>query len=99
MKVRLTPRARRRAKLVASWWRENRPAAPHLFDDELRIAIEILAGRPDVGRIYREVGGDRVRRLLLPRSEQYVYYLVEQALDSIIIVTIWGARRGRGPKL
>jgi hypothetical protein len=35
--------------------------------------------------------------MLMPKTEQYVYYVV--ALDAVVIHTVWGARRGRGPKL
>jgi hypothetical protein len=35
VKVRFSPRAQRRVKVVAKWWRENRSTAPTLFDDEL----------------------------------------------------------------
>jgi hypothetical protein len=40
-----------------------------------------------------------VRRLLLPKSQQHVYYVIDEALGAVVIYTIWGARRGRGPKL
>jgi hypothetical protein len=35
---------------------------------------------------------------LLPRTEQFVYYWVDDAADEVVIETIWGARR-RGPRL
>ena len=98
MKVRFTPRARRRAKLVLAWWRANRPVAPTLFEDELTQAIETLCEQPHAGTVYDPVAAARVRRLLLPKSEQHVYYVVDEAAEVVVIHTIWGARRGRGPK-
>jgi hypothetical protein len=35
----------------------------------------------------------------MPRTEQHIYYTVDEASDVIVIETVWGARRGRGPKL
>jgi len=49
VKVSLTPRARRRAELVARWWRANRPDAPDLFEGELRIAKRKLSDEPHAG--------------------------------------------------
>jgi len=39
-----------------------------------------------------------VHRLLLEKSE-YHLYLVRKSDDLIVVVSIWAARRKRGPKL
>ena len=98
MNVRFSPRAQRRVKLVATWWRRNRQAAPMLFEDELKGVVERLKQQPTLGGVYQTVDGEVVRRALLPRTAQHVYYAVDEANDIIIIHTVWGARRGR-PKL
>ena len=99
MKVRFSPRARRRVKLVAKWWRDNRPAAPTLFYDELETAIEMLMAQPMLGAEHRTLDGVTIRRVLLPRSLQHVFYGVDEEKGVIVIYTVWGATRGRGPKL
>ena len=99
MKVRFSPRARRRVKFVKRWWREYRPAAPDLFDDELAHAAELLAVTPRMGVIYRTEKGVVTYRLLLPKTEQHVCYYIDAADDEVVVVTVWGVRRGRGPKL
>jgi hypothetical protein len=38
-------------------------------------------------------------RVLMPRTERHVYYTVDDASAEVVIETIWGARRGREPKL
>jgi len=38
-----------------------------------------------------------VRRVLLERSACHLFY--GQLDDELIILCVWGARRGRGPKL
>ena len=99
MKVWFTARARRRALLVASWWRANRTEAPDLFEQELQEANQTLEANPLLGPVYETVGARVMRRLLLRASEQHVYYSVDGATKTVVVHTIWGARRGRGPKL
>ena len=99
MKLRFTPRARRRAKIVATWWRAHRSNAPLLFAEELTWAKRELLSRPHLAPVYATVRGKIVRRLLLPKTEQHVYYSIDETARLVIIHTVWGARRGRGPKL
>lgn len=73
MKLRLAPRALAEAKRIKSWWRENRPAAPDLFEQELDAALERIRAVPSsVGTLYEQ--GDLevpVRRILLRKTENY----------------------------
>lgn len=99
MKVFFTARARRRAGIVATWWRANRPVAPTLFEDELLGATRRLETPVALGVVYSTVRGRPVYRLLLPQSAQHLYYSVDAKAERVIVHTIWGARRGRGPAL
>jgi hypothetical protein len=38
-----------------------------------------------------------VRRVLMKKTERHVYY--GRLGDEMTILAVWGARRGRGPKL
>jgi plasmid stabilization system protein ParE len=98
VKIVLTARARRRAAVVTRWWRANRPRVPELFDEELGQALRNVAREPDLGRPYETVAGDMVRRVLLPKSEQFLYYSVDAVTETVIVLTLWGARRGRVPR-
>jgi len=40
-----------------------------------------------------------MRRVLMPKTERHVYYSVDEAIQSVVVHVIWGARKGRGPKL
>ncbi len=73
MKVKFSPRARRRVKLLKS--------------------------QPTLGLVYQALDGEVVRRMLLPRTQQHVYYVVDEEQGVVLVYTVWGARRGRGPKL
>ena len=99
MKLKITKRALRRTKIVDAWWREHRLAAPDVFSDELAWAKRELLSRPDLAPRYVTASGKIFRRLLLPTSEQHVYYTVHRDVGLVIVHTVWGARRGRGPKL
>ena len=60
--------------------------------------IEMLRGNPDLGTRYEAVRFNApVRRILLQETETHVYHA--QVNDEVVIVAIWGARRGRGPRL
>lgn len=97
MKVRLAPRAIREAKRIKTWWVANRPEAPERFDDELTIALEQIEATPTLGSLYGSEVDPPIRRLLMPTTENHVYYTIHD--DEIVIVSVWGAPRRRGPKL
>jgi len=97
MKARLTPRALAEAEREQTWWRENRVDAPELFDDELEEALEKIRRWPSRGTIYPSSFGTLVRRVLLTRTNNHVYYAVHDG--EVVILCVWGAPRKRGPKL
>jgi len=51
-----------------------------------------------LGAIHGMTHGVTIRRVLLPKTEQHIYYSIDEANDTVIIRTIWGARRGRSPR-
>ena len=98
MKLRFARRAVAEAKEIKSWWRKNRPAAPEAFENELDEALERISATGNVGTVYEEANLDApVRRVLLPKTKNHVYYSVKG--DEVVVISIWGAPRERGPKL
>jgi plasmid stabilization system protein ParE len=97
--VRTTPEADRQILGASTWWRVNRPASPDLFDAELDRAFTLLAEAPDIGRRYRmrEIPG--VRRILLSQSRYHVYYVHDEKRGEVLVLAIWSAVRGRGPRV
>jgi plasmid stabilization system protein ParE len=98
VKIHFTPEARDHAKTVATWWREN-GIVPDLFERELAEAQESVLAMPTMGVVYRKVRGRIIHRLLMPKTQQHFYYSVDEDAGVILVHMIWGARRGRGPKL
>lgn len=98
MKLELAPRAVREADRCAQWWREHRPAARTLFEDELRAALTQIRTAPRLGSIYETVGGREYRRVLMPETSHHVYYRVV-GHDLVRVLAVWSAVRGRSPRL
>lgn len=97
MIVRLSGRAEREMIRIDTRWRSERRSAPDLFRDELNALFDLLATAPEMGVGYGTWQGMLVRRVLLGKSDYHVYYATDQ--DTLVIVSVWGARRGSGPRL
>lgn len=94
--VRWMPRARRQAATAQRWWVENRTSAPAMLRDELARVLGLLARHPELGIRIR---GKEIRRLLLPDTEQFIYYRVRPRARRIEILALWGAAQRFGPPL
>ncbi|MEZ4226802.1 MAG: type II toxin-antitoxin system RelE/ParE family toxin [Polyangiaceae bacterium] len=97
MRLRLTPRALAEAKRKKTWWLHNRPAAPHLFEQELVATFDSILAMPTIGVEYPADFDVEVRRVLMPKTRNHVYFAVDG--EEVVILSVWGAQRGRGPKL
>jgi plasmid stabilization system protein ParE len=97
MKFRLTPRALSEAERLQTWWRENRPDSPALFDDEMADAIDRICKKPGIGSVYPAKSGPTVRRVLMKTTRNHVYYAVRD--NEVVVLSVWGAPKERGPKL
>ena len=93
--IRLSPRAEAEFERVNRWWREHRPAAPRALESEFRAALAFLARTPEAAPRLR--ANSSLRRLLLRRTRYHVYYRHDREAGQIEILSIWSARRGRGP--
>ncbi len=95
--VRTTPEADAQIRNIDEWWRNNRPAAPDLFLNELAASFDLIGHAPHIGRLYRRSDVPGTRRVLLAQSRYHVYYVPQ--LDVVKVLAIWHARRGVGPPL
>jgi plasmid stabilization system protein ParE len=99
VKLRFSPEAEQDAEEIDAWWRENRLDAPRLFAEELAGACEEIRRKALILKPYRERSGVVIRRWLLSRTEQHVYYAADVQAENTTVLRIWGARRKRAPKL
>jgi plasmid stabilization system protein ParE len=97
MKYRFTPEAESEAERAGDWWRENRPDAADSFDDELAATIEKIRRRPGIGTVYPASFPEEVRRVLMRQTKNHIYFTVHDG--EVVILSIWGGPRARGPKL
>jgi plasmid stabilization system protein ParE len=97
--VRTTGRADREVARIDTWWRENRTAAPDLFLDELVETTRRLARTPHIGAAYRQHGAPELRRVLMQATRFHVYYHYNAARGEVVVVSVWSALRGRGPRV
>ena len=89
--------AERQLGIIDDWWRQNRPAATELFEQEFASATETLATHPGVGAPVRRRRVKGLRRFLLRATRYHVYYV---ATDRVVFVlAVWSAVRGSGPPI
>ena|SRR5438067_4095298 len=98
-KVDVSNRARRRIAQIDDWWRENRRAAPDLFNDELAASFRQLETAPGSGRRYPRTKRKNVRYLVLQRSRECVIYEVHPRKHVVSIVTVASPTRGPLPAI
>ena len=68
------------------------------FEQELMVAYSTIQEHPEYGQRYRVVRGEQVWRWLMPKAKKHVYYRLDG--DNVVrIMAVWGAIRGREPKL
>jgi plasmid stabilization system protein ParE len=99
VKIEIVGQARRQIERASSWWEENRPSAPLLLEQELEAVFRRLASSRGMGIPYPTERRPHLRRVLLPQTAYHVYFSIEREETVIVVHSLWGARRGRGPKL
>jgi plasmid stabilization system protein ParE len=99
VKVVITPRAWRQVERQRRWWKANREKAPELFADELVEAERHLSTLPESGEPWRIRRKRTIRRWLLEKTAQHLYYSYSRERDEVLVLALWGARRSGGPKL
>ena len=99
MKLRVGRQAQAQADKIDDWWVENRPSAPALFADELEATLRLIRSSPGAGVGWPTPRRPTLRRILMPRTQHHVYFRVDQAKKTVFVLAVWGAPRGRGPKL
>lgn len=98
MSVRTTAVADEQIVAIDDWWREHRQASPDLFTDELADTFALPAAAPQLGRPYGATDVPGARRVLMRATRFHVYY-VPEGDEDVVVLAVWSAVRGRGPRL
>ena len=91
--------AQRQADRIEAWWAANRPDAPTLFIDELEDTFNRICQMPSSGVGWPTPSRPTLRRILLVRTQNHVYFRVDEAKQVVRVLAVWGAPKGEGPKL
>jgi len=94
VRVEISKRARRELERGAQWWDD-----PNILWDELEEAGRRLLQEPEAGVRWASSKGHVMWRLRLPRSQKFLYYAYFPNRGLIVVRCVWGAQRGREPRL
>jgi len=97
VKVLVSPTARRQLLALADWWRRNRPAARVQVEGAIEAAVAAMAEHPGLGRTYSP--DPRYRTWRLQGTPYVLFYRMDAAAETVLIVVAWSALRGSGPDL
>ena len=97
--VRISAKAAEQAEQLDSWWSENRPLAPALFAREFASAVALLRIAPGAGARFQRSAVPGVRRIVLQRTRNLVFYIYSRNADTVHIIAVWGWPRGSDPEL
>jgi len=97
IRIDITPRAEQQGRRAREWWRENRSAAPKLFEQEFADVVRLLAEQPDAGHCFPRPRFPEMRRLLMLKTRYLVFYEFQPHKSRVLILAIWSAVRGRLP--
>jgi plasmid stabilization system protein ParE len=98
VKVKVAKRAEQQADRIEQWWKENRPSAPWTFTEELESTLRLICEMPGVG-VRWPSARPGIRRVLMRKTEHHVYFRVDETRATVHVLAVWGAPRGRGPRL
>lgn len=99
MRIRLTTHARADVLVALAWWRRNREKAPRLLAEELRDAKKRLLVAPRAGIAVPDEHVPGLRRLALVRTRYFLFYVVDESQDEIVLLRLWHASRGHAPSM
>ena len=98
MDIKIGKRAQRLVELENSWWLENADY-PLTFEQEFEYLLLLLRDVPMLGVPYPTEKRPHLQRVLLTKSKCHVYFTLENDKTLIVIHSVWGACRKRGPNL
>ena len=98
-RFKVSPRAERQIRTAASWWRKHRTAAATLLTDELDAAFNLIEELPLASEAVPNRRLPGLHRILLDRTQYYLYYVVAEDAPVIEILALWHTSRGRAPRL
>jgi plasmid stabilization system protein ParE len=97
-RVYLAAEAEAQLNAISAWCKANSSELSTTLLAELEQALILLARTPSMGQPFLRATRQGVRRLLLRRSQHWLYY-VHQRNRAVYILAIWSTARGTIPPL
>ena len=99
VRFKISPRAGQQIRTASKWWIANRTAAPTMLVDELEAAYTLIVDMPFAGEGVPHSRISGLRRVLLGRTQHYLYYVVSEDAAVVEVLSLWHTSRGRPPRL
>ena len=99
MKLRVGKRAQQQVETIDAWWIEHRADSPTLFLDELEETFLYIRGVQAAGVRWPTLRRPSLRRILMRRTRNHVYFVIDAAAETVHVHAVWGAPKGRTPRL
>jgi plasmid stabilization system protein ParE len=99
VKLRIGKKAQRQTARIEQWWVQNRAAQAALFIDELEATFRHICNVRIAGVGWPTPRHPTLRRILMPRSQNHLYFVIDERSQTVDVLAIWGAPRGTTPKL
>jgi plasmid stabilization system protein ParE len=99
LRVVITKRAQNQLDRIEAWWHRKRDKAPTLFEDELEEAKGFLSSTPNLARVHAARSKRLIRCTVMPKTKVKLYFWVDESAGVVNILSAWGGKRGREPKL
>jgi len=99
VRLQVGSRAQRQADKLEDWWAANRSSALGLFTDELEETFRLVCDTPGAGVGWPTPKRPTLRRILMPRTQNHVYFRVDELREVVHVLAVWGNLRGQAPKL
>ncbi len=99
VKLHLGKRLLRQVERHEAWWAQNRPSAPDLFAREFRDTLELISAPPGAGVAWPTQRRPTLRRILMPKTRNHVYFRVDSTRGVIYLLGVWRTPQMGGPQL
>lgn len=97
--VTVLPNADELVREAHAFWSANHPSKPDLLLREFIDSLELLKRFPLAGSRHPCAARPCVRRLLLRRTQHWVYYRFLAGEPAVFVLSVWSTARGREPFL
>ncbi len=98
-RVVLVAEAEEQLRQAIEWWRANRASAPTSLLDEFEQVACLIEEMPGIGPRFQRATLPGIRRILMRRSNHWIYYATDPTHAVVYILAVWSAFRGSDPPL